>query len=50
MGLLTDNKQMAQKMVKNPDWWEVNQLPILQVWLRIRTREVTDPCSGYGKT
>ena len=28
-------KQMEHSVVKNPNWYEANQLAILQVWPRI---------------
>ena len=30
------------KLVKNPNWQEVNQLAILQVWLRIWTWDLQE--------
>ena len=35
-------KQMEHSVVKNPNWYEANQLAILQVWPRIWTQ-------GYGE-
>ena len=30
--------QMVNDMVKNPNWWEANQLALLQAWMRIWTQ------------
>lgn len=29
---------MENDMVKNPNWWEANQLALLQAWMRIWTQ------------
>ena len=29
---------MENDMVKNPNWWEANQLVLLQAWMRIWTQ------------
>ena len=38
MGLFRDDKKIMQMNItrlKNPNWWEENQLAILQAWPRI---------------
>ena len=41
--LIRDNErnniiQMENDMVKNPNWWEANQLALLQAWMRMWTQ------------
>ena len=42
MGFFRDNEtniQMEGNIVKNPNWFEANQLAILQMWSRVWTRD-----------
>ena len=42
MGLFRDDKKITQMNItrlKNPNWWEENQLAILQAWPRIWTND-----------
>lgn len=51
-GVMKEIIQMDHNMVKSLNWWEANQVAILQVWLRIWTCNYREqnPASGQGRT